>query len=425
MFLTINFSNSMVKRGSYDRGVRLLPRIAAAASTFYAKGVKRARAMKKPTKSVIKGRLRSKYKYKNKSSKKSEPSEDLQKGISSFNRRILVNKPHKVGAVKGSTMRYSDVIGGTIVGSEGLQTVTAISYVGSVSQTMVPTNNAGTFSGLGYGLGQLGAPTATTNPVFITMNPNEANTGSAFIGSVVEPASDSIYLKNCVAKFDITNFSSVDTVVDIYVLRNKQHIPALKSPVDIWNSSLANERLGFTDQVKFTFGGAAATVGQMASFHPDARPTTNRAFNSFYKVLCCHRLKLSGGSCELLSFNLGMNMLIDVNKLITLQAKSGIWTNSAATWTSSGQDIDGLKGGVSFMVVQRGTPVDDSIVTGVSLGANKIGINIIRKFELKYVKGNAARLSTELAYDSLVTNSIIANQKIVNYSDVVAAIVQA
>lgn len=369
---------------------------------------------------TIHPRIKTKLKRK---SKKPDPADDLQKGISSFSRRLIINKPHKAGVVRGANMRYTDCISGLTTSIEGLQGVTPITYVGTVSQTMVATNTAGVIGSSGQGLGSLNSPSISTNPVFVSMNPNAETTGSNFYLPNIQPASDKIYLKNVSIMFDVANFGTLDTIVDIYVLKNKVNIPAAKSPSDIWTTCLKNESLGTPDQKFLSFSVTAPTVGSPTPLMPNLRPETNSAFCKIYQTRCVHRIRLGAGAVEIVNFNMALNMLIDCNKLIALNSRSGSWTNTPSSWTSTGQDIDGLKGGVSLLCIQRGTPVFTPL-HGITLGPTKLGWNMVRKFDVKYIKGNAARLDTELAFDLNNTSDSLAGQTIVNVVDAVAAVTQ-
>lgn len=282
---------------------------------------------------------------------------------------------------------YQQTHNGIIIGTAGTQTVTDICLVNGTSQII-------TSSGPGYGFFQNATALQQLNPYL--------STSSSVVVGVATPFNDRFVILRNQVKLEITNFSGVGALVDVYLMKCKKSDASSCS--SIWATSLIQDGLGQVAAVRPVAGSNTGTAGYASDVNfVGLVPSQSKTFKGFHQIQAVKHIDLSGNSTELVNFD------IEINKVVN----TGIIREEDGTLLR-------LHGGLTYsvMIVQRGQLVEDKTVgTLVTYGSTKIGYIATVKSQMCALAGNASRLDDQRVISNVPAGATTANQSYTNEVD--------
>jgi len=207
------------------------------------------------------------------------------------------------------------------------------------------------------------------------MNPFKTTTGSSVLSSTATAAADRFMLRSVSVKFEVTNFSAIGAIVDVYVCTPK--IATSQTLLSAWDN--ADDAFGLA-VAAFPAGGAAVSGALSGNNRliPYVVPHDNSRFRAQWRIVATKAIRLEGNSTELLSVDIGWNKIIQKNKYTGVQ-----------------QFIPGVTYG--FLIVYKGALVLDT--TGAThyptTGSVSIGFGSTSRYVMSAVKDNAGRLDAQ------------------------------
>lgn len=329
---------------------------------------------------------------------KKEPKLNLDAGHSGIGRDTFKINAGEVHLLKkqsmGGTWKYQQTHKGVLTSTPGNQGVYDLFSLGSTQQ-------CGSNSGLSYNGYQ--------NEIGLkNMNPYTNTTGGNYL-SAINPLDDRFVIKQYSVNFEMTNFSSVGTIADVYLVRAKK-LGNLK-PQQCWdsgNTQLAEGQPAMTQPAAGTQNG---TVGYLVSYVVGVRPSSSPVFKSYWAVECCKTVTLGPAATEILNFDIAVNKVVK-NVDLTAESAAGSLYRSSTTY--------------AFMVVVRGALVLDNTLVGggpnvtPTYGPVKLGFIATAHTQCAAVKGgNANRLSVNVGYSGVPQSAANASMTLLNEVDAV------
>lgn len=356
-----------------------------------------SRVVKKSLKKVSK-RIYNKEKPKHRILKviKKEPKLNLDAGHSGIGRDTFKINAGEVHLLKkqsmGGTWKYQQTHKGVLTSTPGNQGVYDLFSVGSSQQCSINTGTS--YNGYQNEIG------------LKNMNPYTNTTGGNYL-SAITPLDDRFVIKQYSVNFEMTNFSSVGTIADVYLVKAKK-LGNIK-PQQAWdsgNQQLAEGQGAMTQPATGVFSG---TVGYLVSYVVGVRPSSSPVFKSYWAVECCKTVTLAPAATEILNFDIAVNKVVK-NVDLTAEAAAGTLYRPSTTY--------------AFMVVVRGALVlDNTQLGGVAnttptYGPVKLGYIATAHTQCAAVKGgNANRLSVNVGYSGVPQGAANANMSLLNEVD--------
>jgi len=323
---------------------------------------------------------------------------------------ISVNKKrHKSAGAQSIDWRIMSAKALTYGGgfTSGFQFVGVSNYVGTVAQLMVDSSDATHFYGEVNG-------SLTPRPL-LQLNPYQTNTGSGWIPSTSQPASDKLYLNGFTCKHRFQNVSNVAASIYVYTLMSKTS--QSDNPLDAFTQAIEVEGAGIA-AATFPAAGtnAGGTAGSNLHYFYGERPQRYSGFNKCWKTLNAHRMDLGGGAGIEFDVIVQHNLMMDAQKNILLNPA---YTNQAATWLAANTTCNYPKGCIAFMVIIEGQLVND--VTGAANAVTTANPEILHSYstcmKISTVKEIASRIHVSLGQTQMPNSTAAANQKFTNVED--------
>lgn len=333
--------------------------------------------------------------------------DETHDGIATAHHRIKVGEKKKSVDYSVGKLNFMDTTSGSVFNSAGLVQWSEITHIGSTSQWLVATSSASSLFGLA----------ASTVPYFL-MNPSQANTGSALLAAVVQPATDKLCLQKCKLRVDIANFNTVPTFCSFYVLISKINHNYL--PSTLFNAVL-NKNEGQLISTSLTTPAAGLGVGgQSGKFNSnvlfDNGPNYFPEFNKFFKVLKVHRTVLAAAAQESIIFDFELNQVGDASRMLNMNNLMD--SGNPTTWTNANITNGFPKGHICVFMCQRGGVVDDATIGSVpTYGGSKTGIIATKTYEFRAIKSNTNRVNVTDGFDQLPILAANAAQRIIDNVD--------
>lgn len=256
------------------------------------------------------------------------------------------------------------------------------------------------------GVGQTSTNYSTSYVSLFDANPYQSTTGGALYGSVVTPNDDRIKIKNLKTVFEFTNFTTgIPIEMDIYILQCQTNTNI--GPTTAWQNALISQALGKAAAVQSNTA-LAYTAGYGSPNFVNLRPDMLPEFRKYWKIIRKKRVLMASGSNFKLTevFDYGGK---NIDKKYVVDAKAG-----------GNNYIRGLSHAV--FGVYRGGVVKDVTANLPTVGAVEIGC--IYSSQFTCTVGSPNRLQTEFVVPMFVSGNTLANQKVANVVDTVAAITQ-
>jgi len=314
-------------------------------------------------------------------------------GVGKDTIKINENGPLKLlkSQSSGGIWRYEQTHRALITSISGNQTITDLCSVNTTNQCYLSTGNS-------YGFWQNAVALENLNPYLLP-------TGGPYLTNAY-PLNDRFVVKNNEINIELTNFSSVGAIIDIYILKPKK---ANKDfPTSIWRNGLAMEGVG---QLAATglgpgSGGASAQVGYQREYMVGVKPNASSQFRSYFKTCAVKNITLAPASTEILNIDILVNKVV---KEVDLMEENN--TNIIYRPQTS----------YSIMLVVRGCLVIDNTTSGSptpTYGPVKIGVITLARTQCGAVKGgNANRLAVNTIIDNIPSNATNANLTLLNEVD--------
>jgi len=380
------------KRG-VGRGGRKLFRSASALGSAFIR--RKLSANGRGTASKLRDRFKKPSGKKRKLKEPKMVGDDIHTGITFYTIKKRVNKRVKSVFKKSPNLKVHDQYSAIITVGEGVQANQSVTAAGTTYQAI----NTGASPGY-----------ATTGVSAIGVNPYQSITGGQYYSAGVVPANDRMLLKSVEIELRVKNLSSLQAYVELYLVKNKND---QAQPVVVnWGRVMLENALG-----KAIAGGAAGydtpdTIGTL--------PNKTFGFKSMYKILRAHRLLLSAFSEEIVRFELDMNLMINLNKIISQNPSID---TSTATWTAANVAVPYTKGGIQIFARISGGVVKDDDTTATT-GSPEVAFVISRMSNYKCVNAND-RVGTQQGRSILTTGHAVTAQNIINIVDAIADVVNA
>lgn len=290
----------------------------------------------------------------------------------------------------GATWRYQQTHRQLITGVAGVQTVADICTVNGISQCL--TSNGSTF-------------TFYQNCVALKqLNPYLVITGSSYAGGGVQPLNDRFVIKNNSLNMEITNFTNVGAIVDIYICKCKKL--SKDSPGGIWNIGANYEGIGQPAMTNSAPGNAAlGAPGYLTQNVVGVKPNSVSMFRDYWKTVAVKNITLAPASTEILNVDILINKVIK-NVDLSEQNATGLFFQPCS---------------YSVMLVARGALVLDTTTAGFQIptyGPVKVGVVITSHTQCAGVKGgNANRIATNTGVTTVPIGAVTANTIVINEVD--------
>ena len=251
-------------------------------------------------------------------------STDLHSGISEKHIKVVLNakRPKKVG---GMPITYYESFAGAVTSpGSGYQSCDSFMYGASVKQWTTST------SGNRF-------PILSVTRYF-DLNPEQSTPATTLYGAAnLVPLMDRLCLLSCTYYMDFSNFSNVQTTVDIYVLKSKKTHSL--SPDTAWSNGLGSEANGLGTTNPVVSSGVATITGALSKYQPFMTPRS-KVFSELWAIKKVHRILMAGGSTETVLFDVIHNQVGKVEFFANLPTGSMY-----------------VAGTVAFMIICKGSPL--------------------------------------------------------------------
>lgn len=240
----------------------------------------------------------------------------------------------------------------------------------------------------------------------LDLNPYQKSTGSRILAASNTPSEDRFYLKGFNCDVEITNFSTVGAIVDIYLLKAKKTDSL--TPITTWNNGYANEAFGQISTAQPAAGAPlAGTVGGFGNVvDPGAKPMDSPQFKKLWTVVTVKSLTMVGGATEKLDFDVYSDKIMKRDLQTTYISNGNVYV--------AGQVY-------CIMSVARGalvTDITDPANPFVTYGSTKLGYILNTHYHACAVKDQAARLNTNRAYIPITFGAASTKQTSLNEIDI-------
>lgn len=306
--------------------------------------------------------------------------------------RSTLGHPFNKKCIGSAVLRYSELTQWFGTTSLGTQNVEVVCSGATVSQMLVGESETGAV-----------APSTQQGGLgLIDINPNRTMAGSQFFSTQFNPRDDQLFISNLMIVIDVTNLSSAGAIVDLYMVTPTSHTNLL--PTQAWSLGLAQDAHGQGIAGAPAVNSVAAQVGVPLINSPLVTPETCNHFKKAYRTIGKYSFSLGGGATETIHWNVNMNYMIDVARITQAQNLT-----TAATITNGNITNGNMRHGtVHIMAVYRGTPAlnpgvgsaGPPVVPAVPFAAYapvKLAMLFQKKYTLKMVAGNSARLAVQSA----------------------------
>lgn len=334
----------------------------------------------------------------------------VHSGFATLTKRISLGHPFNKRCIGSAKLQLSEANSVVLGDIAGIQFTGVVAACNTTKQIMVSTA-AGAAATVAYDQGSVR---------LFDLNPNRAITGSNYWGLNTQPRQDQLFVSNVVMQTDVRNFSSTGVLVDLYYCTPNQHTNL--TPPQVWLSCLQAATDGVKPQNLFPAAGLTAGVaGYPSTFFPGVRPNQVQGFRETWKVLHTHHMCLGPSSSESITMNINTNYLLDYKKIVAANGQ----TDAAFGFTNANVTTNFLRhGSVVIMAVLRGEMVKDMTTGEIpTYSQTDVGFITSKRYALKMLSGNAARIDAQLADSSVPTGALIANQKHIDADDDNLAIV--
>jgi len=306
--------------------------------------------------------------------------------------RSTLGHPFNKKCIGSAVLRYGEITQWFGTTSLGTQNAEVVCSAATASQMLVGESETGAV-----------APTIQQGGLgLIDINPNRTMAGSQFFSTQFNPRDDQLFISNLMLIIDITNLSSAGAIVDLYMVTPTAHTNLL--PTQAWSLGLAQDAHGQGFAGAPAVNTVAAQVGNPLINSPLVTPETCNHFKKLYKTIGKYSFSLGGGATETIHWNVNMNYMIDVARITQAQNLTTASTITNANITNGNM----RHGTVHLMAVYRGTPAlnpgvtaaGPPILTAVPLACYapvKLAMVFQKKYTLKMVAGNSARLAVQSA----------------------------
>lgn len=329
-----------------------------------------------------------KSKTKTKKDHTTSEASDLHSGIASKSFTVVLHA--KVPKHQSASWRYCQTNTALTKTGAGVQGFVIVAVANSNAQRVTDT-------GIGYAVDQ-------SCVSLQGQNPNAANTGGTWYGSVIKPATDRFFLKSIYMRTELNNASNLACCFDVFYFKAKQ--PCKHTPIDLWTSGNQSMGLGNATEVIPVRGGAAAVAGFAIPNEPWSDPMENVTIKQYYKCVKKLSLDMAAGTNEIVHGHFVMNELIKVEE-----------TNK--------QILDGLlynKNTIFVLVVARAQVCKDTSSLAPVYGPTEVMAISQVYYNCHSVDGNAGRLNASTHVTQAVIEPTANFVNYVNIVDNVAAV---
>lgn len=312
------------------------------------------------------------------------PLDNVHSGVNTDKATITLHSYPKLGSSQkwAGTWTYTQTHSQHLTSNIGKQGITLIAAGVTKDQCITST-------GPGYSVYQ-------NNTALEQLNPYLLNTGSAFIPAAVNPLNDRFFVHTGDVEVNITNFSGVSVLCEMYVVTAKK--ANASDPVGEWNQGYVDDgftKVTFTQPALGSVGGQATGSGN-AGF-VGSTPTETSLFKGMWKIHHRHKFEMAGGA------SYQHHLHFNINKII----KKAELTQLAGTW------ITGTS--YAIFVVHRGVVALDAPLTGATVANSfpvfaptELGVITNVKTRCQAIAGNAARLPVAMYSNETATGAYTA-----------------
>lgn len=317
---------------------------------------------------------------------------DIHSGITEKHLKVVLNAkcPKSVG---GMPITYYESFAG-ISGSpgSGYQSCDTIAYGSSANQWMYSTPNN----------------TDITRSVtrYFDLNPGQTLLPTTLYGNTnLRPLMDRLCLTYCTYYMDFSNFTNVQTTLDVYICKSKR--THNYSPDVAWGLGLTNEANGLPSNVPVPITGAANSTLALSKFQPFMTPKS-KVFSENWSIKKVHRILMAGGATETLVVDVAHNYIGKQEYFNTLPITGGY-----------------VAGTLAVMIVAKGSPMHIVGANECTLSSALIGYTIAKKSVFKTVLGNASRIRVEVGNEGIPNNVAPSAIQVMNNVDAPAGFATA
>lgn len=327
------------------------------------------------------------------------------------------NKPVK-SALRTSYVTYQDTYSLLLNSAIGQQEPTSLGQIGTIAQVLA--------------VGASGTATkATTAKKLIDMLPTSMDP-IAGVGEFTSPFYQSCVLKSGVIQFNIQNLGVNIVECQLLMLEAKKRVPAIQSgssfnpetdALDVWQKSITANSNN-TNQQTLASPTLVGNVGVPSLKMPGHLPTGYLDFRRQYKIHKVYNFELAGGSSQIISVNLKLNMVYDRQKERQVNDGSlgvGAFDPNANFAATSYKHV--LKaGGFDFVLIHKGQIVAEADPSDkIYYSTARLGIIVERRFRLSAMKNKDAKYKWNLAQDGVI-NSAAAGKTVSNADGIIDVI---
>nr|WAE42995.1 MAG: capsid protein [Cressdnaviricota sp.] len=273
----------------------------------------------------------------------------------------------------------------------GLQSINQVCTVNSSSQIITST-------GTGYSFYQ--------NDIALEqLNPNLYNSGSAVYTAGQVPLNEKFIIRNNSINIELTNFSPVGAILDVYILKTKKSTGF--DPLTLWNSAVNDDALPTSIDMQFaTPGGSTSSPGRLIPSCVGVTPSMSRGFTDYLKIEAVKHVELIGASTQTLNIDIYMDKVVKTE--VFRMVPQNIWMPNLT---------------YSILIVQRGSIVSDNTVSVspvATYGQTRVGCIVTSKTVCSSIKGGASStINTQTGYSNISIGVSAANQGLLNEVDAV------
>jgi hypothetical protein len=292
-------------------------------------------------------------------------ADDLPQGVSKSKVRVNFGRKAKMSV---GTWEYNISYAGTMNSTAGQQGVNT-PLAAATTQNMIVS------SGATYSFFQ-------SYTALQQLNPYLTNTGSVLLGTAVTPATDSFVLKNYNVNLELSNFSNVGVVMDVYCLTLKKNTNA--DPSALWTLGYAGNQFGTSAISLPAPGTTTGAAGFPTIVTVGARPTESKVFKEFYKIEAHRNIHLQNSSSHIMDISVDCHKIIKCDEMLKLNSQVTVYVPKLT---------------VIIMVVQRGLLVEDTTFAAhkVTYGPTSVAYIANVKYNAHAVKNPAGRLDVNYA----------------------------
>lgn len=309
---------------------------------------------------------------------------DIHSGITEKHMKVVFNGKRSKSVGGAPITYYESFAGISVAPGSGYQSCDSIIYGSTISQWQYnqPNNTV---------------PTQSVTRYF-DLNPVQSLPATTLYGvAKLTPMMDRLCLMYCTYYMDFSNFTNVQTTLDVYILKSKRtHAFA---PDVAWGVGLNQEANGFAGGAPVPASGAATATLAMSKYQPFMTPKS-KVFSENWSIKKVHRILMAGGATETLCVDVVHNYIGKQEYFNALPITSGY-----------------VAGTLAVMIVAKGSPMHIVGSNECTLSAASIGYTIAKKSVFKPVLGNAARIRIEVGNEGIPNNIPAASLQIINNVD--------